>query len=156
MRVFNKEKSIELNDYDLNAGYLKDDQLTIIIPEQKAIEEQSHFETLCEYENGGKDVKKVIDIQGQPYIPEHVEYEKIKIYIPYTAQELKIIENNKKLNKLTDWFDNFFDKQLNQSLWQKDFKVSYDEYFKKSYADMEELKTQAEIVRNEIKSLRDL
>lgn len=68
--------------------------------------------------------------------------------------------DKKKLSELTNWFDYYFDRQLNQSLWQKNFKVSEDPYFKdekgqpRNYVDIEELKAQAEIVRNEIRELR--
>lgn len=71
------------------------------------------------------------------------------------------LANNKKLTDLTNWFDNYFDKQLKQSQWQKNFKVSPDPYLKdekdkpRIYADIEELKAQAEIVRETINSLRD-
>ena len=59
-----------------------------------------------------------------------------------------------RLNELINWFDNYFDKQLNQSLWQDDFTVSHDYYFNKDYANINELKAQAKIVRNEIRELR--
>lgn len=62
--------------------------------------------------------------------------------------------NEIKLNELTNWFDNFFDKQLTQSLWQDDFVISHDDYFNKDYANIDELKAQAKIVRNEIRELR--
>jgi hypothetical protein len=70
-------------------------------------------------------------------------------------------ENNHKLFELLNWFDDYFDKQFKQSQWQKNFKVSPDPYFKdekgkpRIYADIEELKAQAEIVRETINSLRD-
>ena len=64
------------------------------------------------------------------------------------------VDNKKKLQELTNWFDNYFDKQLNQSLWQDDFKVSHDNYFNKDYANIDELKAQAKIVRNEIRELK--
>lgn len=64
------------------------------------------------------------------------------------------VDNKKKLQELTNWFDNYFDKQLNQSLWQDDFTVSHDNYFNKDYANIDELKAQAKIVRNEIRELR--
>lgn len=60
----------------------------------------------------------------------------------------------RKLIELTNWFDTYFDKQLNQSLWQDDFTVSHDDYFNKDYANIDELKAQAKIVRNEIRELR--
>lgn len=70
-------------------------------------------------------------------------------------------KNRQKLNELTNWFNNYFDKQLTQSMWQSDFTVSADPYFKdengkaKTYASIDELKAQAEIVRQEIKQLKE-
>lgn len=78
-----------------------------------------------------------------------------------TEQELyemevqrKKFDDNQKLFELTNWFDNYFDKQLIQSQWQDDFTVSHDDYFNKDYANIDELKAQAKIVREEIKQLR--
>ena len=59
-----------------------------------------------------------------------------------------------RLNELINWFDNYFDKQLNQSLWQDDFTVSHDDYFNKDYESIDELKAQAKIVRDKIRELR--
>lgn len=78
-----------------------------------------------------------------------------------TQEEIKEMELNQTkfnnrylLEKLVSWFDDYFDRQLNQSLWQDDFKVSHDYYFNKDYANIDELKAQAKIVRNEIRELR--
>lgn len=71
----------------------------------------------------------------------------------YNARKQKEIDVV-KLAELTNWFDNYFDKQLNQSLWQDDFTVSHDNYFNKDYANIDELKAQAKIIRNEIRELR--
>lgn len=68
-----------------------------------------------------------------------------------------ITDKNKMKDKLIDlenWFDNYFDKQLTQSMWQEDFTVSHDSYFDKDYANLDELKAQAKIVRDEIRELR--
>jgi hypothetical protein len=68
--------------------------------------------------------------------------------------------NAQKIWELNRWFLDYFDKQIIQSLWQDDFKVSEDHYFKdekgnaKTYANIDELKAQAKIVRDEIKKLR--
>lgn len=64
------------------------------------------------------------------------------------------VDNKKKLQELTNWFDYYFDRQLNQSLWQDDFTVSHDEYFNKDYSNIDELKAQAKVVRDEIRELR--
>lgn len=71
----------------------------------------------------------------------------------YNARKQKEVEVV-KLSELTNWFDNYFDKQLTQSQWQDDFTVSHDNYFNKDYANINELKAQAKIVRNEIRELR--
>lgn len=69
--------------------------------------------------------------------------------------------NFKTILNLTNWFDNFFDRQLTQSQWQDDFSVSKDPYFKdansqpKTYANIDELKAQAKLVRNTIRKLRN-
>ena len=67
---------------------------------------------------------------------------------------LRELTKDERIEQLTNWFDNYFDKQLNQSLWQDDFTVSHDNYFNKDYANIDELKAQAKIVRNEIRELR--
>lgn len=71
------------------------------------------------------------------------------------------LPNEHKLIYCQLWFDNYFDKQLTQSQWQKNFKPSKDPYFKdengnpKTYADIEKLKEKAELVASEIKKLRE-
>lgn len=62
--------------------------------------------------------------------------------------------DEQKLFELTNWFDNYFDKQLTQSQWQDDFTVSHDNYFNKDYSNIDELKAQAKVVRDEIRELR--
>lgn len=86
-RIFNQDKTQELNNFDLSKGKLIDDTITRIIPAVQGQEEVGHYETIAEYPNGGKDVKWVVD---QPYIeaqPEREEAEQIQVYIPFTATE---------------------------------------------------------------------
>lgn len=71
----------------------------------------------------------------------------------YNVRKLKEQSQHKSL-EYHQWFENYFDKQLNQSLWQNDFIPSHDTYFNKNYTDIEELKEQAEFVRQEIKRLK--
>ena len=97
MRIFNEDKTVQMylkedrledGDYidipdnlicDLSKGKLENDTLIEHIPEQQEIKEQWHYETIKEYPNGGKDVEKVIDVVGQPYIAEHDEVEDILV-----------------------------------------------------------------------------
>lgn len=113
MRVFNKEKTLELNVYDLEKGYLVDDKLFICHHESKEeIKEVFHYETTAVYPNGGKTVNKVIDIPYQPNIDAYDEYEEIKIYIPYSIEELLEIEKN----KLREWREQYF-RVIDRACW---------------------------------------
>lgn len=94
MKVYNQEKTIILSDFDLSKGYLKDDAITVHIPKVEAVKEVYHYETIKEYPNGGKDVKKIIDVPAVVGVEEHDEIEPIKVFIPYTEQELEEIRLN--------------------------------------------------------------
>lgn len=100
MRIFNKDKTIELTEYDLEKGYLKEDVIETEIPEQKEVLEKWHYEVIAEYPNGGKDVKTVIDVEGKPYIPAHTEREEIWVYIPYTENELERMAAEREIAEL--------------------------------------------------------
>ena len=100
MRIFDETKTIELAEFDLERGYLRDDVLVTEIPEQEAVEEKSHYITIKEYPNGGKDVEKVIDVEGKPYIAAHTESEDIKVYIPYTETEIEKISAEREIATL--------------------------------------------------------
>ena len=88
MIVYNQDKTQILTEYDLTKGYLQQDTITINQPEVPSMAEQFHYETLREYPNGGKDVKKVIDVAGVEYKPAKTYTETIMVYIPYTTAEL--------------------------------------------------------------------
>lgn len=88
MKVYNQDKTQILTEYDLTKGYLQQDTITINQPEVPSVTEQFHYETLKEYANGGKDVKKVVDVAGVEYKPAKTYTETIMVYIPYTTAEL--------------------------------------------------------------------
>ncbi len=100
MRIFNESKTVELKEYDESKGYLKADVIITHFPEQEAIEEQSHYEVIAEYPNGGKDIEKVIDVEGKEYAPAHTETEDIFVYIPYTEDELSKMAAQKQIAEL--------------------------------------------------------
>lgn len=81
---------------DLTAGHLVDDTETVEHPAQAAVEELSHYETVAEYPNGGKDVRKVIDRAAVPAAPAWTEQLPIRRYIRYTAEELAAQEEARK------------------------------------------------------------
>lgn len=81
---------------DLTAGYLVADTEAVEHPAQDAVEELSHYETVAEYPNGGKDVRKVIDRAAVPAAPAWTEQLPIQRYIRYTAEELAAQEEARK------------------------------------------------------------
>ena len=100
MRIFNEDKTIELTEVDETIGYLKEDVIETDIPEQEAVVEEWHYEVIAKYPNGGKDVKKVVDVEGKPYIPAHTEREEIWVYIPYTENELERMAAEREIAEL--------------------------------------------------------
>ena len=67
-----------------------------------------------------------------------------------------------KIYLLNEWFTNYFEKQLIQSIWQENFTISNDPYLKKenreplTYETINDLKAKGEEVREEIKRLREV
>lgn len=82
------ENGLVVENPDLTAGYLAADTEAVEHPAQDAVEELSHYETVAEYPNGGKDVRKVIDRAAVPAAPAWTEQLPIQRYIRYTAEEL--------------------------------------------------------------------
>ena len=161
MRIFNEDKTVQMylkedrvedGDFinipddlicDLSKGKLVSDTLIEHIPEQQEIQEQWHYRTIKEYPNGGKDVEKVIDVVGQPYIAEHDEVEDILVYKPYSEQEIKVIKNNNRIIEL---------KQKLQETDYKAIKYSEGELSAEEYA---ETKAQRRAWREEINKLEE-
>lgn len=102
MEVYNQNKTEILTEYDLSKGYLTTDYIEEVVPEVQAIEEQGHFETVAEYENGGKDVKWVIDVAGVEYKPARIEKIPATIYVPYTDEQLKQRQIRTKIMRLAE------------------------------------------------------
>jgi len=111
MRVYNADKTQELTDYDLEKGHLIEDKIVSVHHEKikgKTVDEQVlelqsqgvKIDTICgkkykiveEYSNGGKWVEEIKSIEP---IEAYDEYEYIKLYIPYTEEELLDIEKDK-------------------------------------------------------------
>lgn len=105
MKVYDSTKTIELEEYDLDLGHLENDTLTIHHKAVPFIERKVHYETIKEYPNGGKDVKEVVDVDGQQGKLAYDETEEILVYIPYTENELyEINVNNLRERRETECF----------------------------------------------------
>lgn len=73
---------------DLELGWLKNETKTVHHDAVEGVEEVSHYETIREYPNGGKDVKKVVDVKAVPAQDAYDEEVAFMRYIKYTAEEL--------------------------------------------------------------------
>lgn len=73
---------------DLTLGYLKPETQTVHHDAVEAVEEVSHYETIAEYPNGGKDVRKVVDVPGVAAKDAYDEDVEVQRYILYTSEEL--------------------------------------------------------------------
>ena len=115
MKVYNKEKTTLLTEYDLNKGYLKEDKIVIkTIPPQEEVQEQFHYE-YKEYPNGGMDRIKIIDIPYEPAKPESYEYEDIQVYVLYTTEQLRDKRETECfsiINRGALWYNTLTEEQL--------------------------------------------
>ena len=81
---------------DLTLGYLVDDTEPVEHPAVEGVEEVSHYETVAEYPNGGKDVQRVVDVPGVPAQAAWTEQMPVQRYIRYTDEELAAQEEARK------------------------------------------------------------
>lgn len=87
---------VEIASPDLTKGYLKQETQTVHHDAVAGVEELSHYETIREYPNGGKDVKKVVDVKAIPAQDAYDEEVEVQRYILYTAEELAAQAEAKK------------------------------------------------------------
>ena len=90
------ENGAALENPDLTLGWLRDETEAVEHPAQEGVPELSHYETVAEYPNGGKDVRKIIDREGIPARDAWTEQVPIQKYIRYTAEELAAQEEERK------------------------------------------------------------
>ena len=90
------ENGAALESPDLTLGWLRDETEAVEHPAQEGVPELSHYETVAEYPNGGKDVRKIIDREGIPARDAWTEQVPIQRYIRYTAEELAAKEEERK------------------------------------------------------------
>ena len=110
MKVYNENKTEILEIYDLELGYLEYDKILKehheALPETPAITVETkvaeitanggkveeiggkQYEVIEEFPNGGKTVEEIKETPAIPAKEAYDEYEDIKIYIPYTAEQL--------------------------------------------------------------------
>ena len=90
------ENGAAIENPDLTLGYLVDDTEPVEHPAVEGVEEVSHYETVAEYPNGGKDVQRVVDVPGVPAQAAWTEQVPVQRYIRYTDEELAAQEEARK------------------------------------------------------------
>ena len=101
MKIIDETGAVVENP-DLTLGYLVDDTEPVEHPAVEGVEEVSHYETVAEYPNGGRDVRKVIDVPGVPAQAAWLEQVPVQRYIRYTAEELAAQEEARKKQEAKD------------------------------------------------------
>ena len=96
MKIIDDKTGLEIQNPDLTQGWLRSETEAVEHPAQEGVPELSHYETVAEYPNGGKDVRKVIDREGVPARDAWTEQVPIQRYILYTAEELAAKEEERK------------------------------------------------------------
>ena len=90
------ENGAAIETPDLTLGYLVGSTEPVEHPAVEGVEEVNHYETVAEYPNGGRDVRKVIDVPGVPAQAAWTEQVPVQRYIRYTEEELAAQEQAKK------------------------------------------------------------
>ena len=96
------ENGAAIETPDLTLGYLVDDTEPVEHPSVEGVDEVSHYETVAEYPNGGRDVQKVIDVPGVPAQAAWTEQMPVQRYIRYTEEELAAQEEARKKQEAKD------------------------------------------------------
>ena len=94
MEIYN-ESMERIENPDVSLGYLTASTRTLHHEAVEGVDEVWHYEVVAEYPNGGKDVKKVIDVPGVQSREAWDEEIEIQIYHQYTQEELDAIEAEK-------------------------------------------------------------
>lgn len=94
MEIYNQHME-RIENPDLSLGRLEPGTRTEHHDAVQGVEEKWHYETIAEYPNGGRDVKRVIDVAGTEAKDAWDEEIPIQIYIPYTQEELDRMEEEK-------------------------------------------------------------
>lgn len=91
MEIYN-ERMERIENPDMSLGYLTPGKRTEHHAAVQGMAEQWHYETVAEYPNGGKDIRRVVDVPGVEAREAWDEEIAIQIYKPYTQEELDRME----------------------------------------------------------------
>lgn len=89
--IYNEQME-HIENPDLTLGYLRPGTRTEHHEAVEGVQEVWHYETVAEYPNGGKDIRRVVDVPGVAAQAAWDEEIPIQIYVPYTQEELDHME----------------------------------------------------------------
>ena len=89
--IYNEQME-RIENPDLTLGYLRPGTRTEHHEAVEGVQEVWHYETVAVYPNGGKDIRRVVDVPGVEAKPAWDEDIPIQIYVPYTQEELDRME----------------------------------------------------------------
>lgn len=89
--IYNEQME-RIENPELTLGYLRPGTRTEHHEAVEGVTEVWHYETVAEYPNGGKDIRKVVDVPGVEAKAAWDEEVPIQIYVPYTQEELNRME----------------------------------------------------------------
>lgn len=101
MEIYNENMEL-IENPDLSLGYLKNSVRTVHHDAVEGVQEVWHYETVAEYPNGGKDIRKVVDVPGVEAREAWDEEIPIQIYVPYTQEELNRMEAERNKPTMAD------------------------------------------------------
>ena len=87
---------------DMTLGYFKSSTRTEHHDAVEGVTEVWHYETIAEYPNGGKDIRKVVDVPGVEAQAAWDEKIPIQIYVHYTQEELDRMEAERNKPTMAD------------------------------------------------------
>lgn len=102
MNEIYNEQMERIEQPDLTLGYIKPGTRTVHHDAVEGVTEVWHYETVTEYPNGGKDVRKVVDVPGVAAQAAWDEEIPIQIYVPYTQEELDRMEAERNKPTMAD------------------------------------------------------
>ena len=91
VEIYNEQME-HIENPDLTLGYLRPGTRTEHHEAVEGVTEVWHYETVAEYPNGGKDIRRVVDVPGVEAQAAWDEEIPIQIYVPYTQEELDRID----------------------------------------------------------------
>ena len=147
MKIYNPDKTQELNekDLDMSLGRLVQDKIVVVHHEAtaaipaKTVAEQvaeltaqgirvkeirgKQYRVTATYPNGGEDVEEITEMAEIPAKAAYDDYEDIQVYVPYTEQELQEIADKRRHAELKTELA-----KIKEDIEQENFGLVRDDY----------------------------